>query len=81
MPPITSSGEDRHLTRMTLWDLAATSRALSQELGMLVRQKCLNEQFNDIYCSIDSQHHGGRIVVNAHCQRAFVIIILTHHLA
>ncbi|GFW88915.1 transposable element Tcb1 transposase [Trichonephila clavipes] len=38
-PPITSSREYRHITRMTLMDRAATSRPLSQELGSLGRQQ------------------------------------------
>ncbi|GFX84241.1 HTH_Tnp_Tc3_2 domain-containing protein [Trichonephila clavipes] len=38
-PPITSSREERHVTRMTLMDRAATSRAPSQELGSFARQK------------------------------------------
>ncbi|GFV35977.1 HTH_Tnp_Tc3_2 domain-containing protein [Trichonephila clavipes] len=38
-PPITSSREDRHVTRMTLMDRAATSRSLSQELGSFARQQ------------------------------------------
>ncbi|GFY00644.1 HTH_Tnp_Tc3_2 domain-containing protein [Trichonephila clavipes] len=32
-PPITSSQEDRHVTRMTLMHRAAKSRAPSQEIG------------------------------------------------
>ncbi|GFW62702.1 HTH_Tnp_Tc3_2 domain-containing protein [Trichonephila clavipes] len=35
--PITNSREDRHVTRMALIDRAATSRALSQELGSFAR--------------------------------------------
>ncbi|GFT03792.1 HTH_Tnp_Tc3_2 domain-containing protein [Trichonephila clavipes] len=38
-PPITSSREDRHVTRMVLMDRAATSRALSQELVSFARQQ------------------------------------------
>ncbi|GFX96954.1 HTH_Tnp_Tc3_2 domain-containing protein [Trichonephila clavipes] len=38
-PPITSSGEDKHFTRMTLMDRAATSRALDQESGSFARQQ------------------------------------------
>ncbi|GFW92533.1 HTH_Tnp_Tc3_2 domain-containing protein [Trichonephila clavipes] len=38
-PPINSSREDRHVTRMALMDRAATSRALSQELGSFARQQ------------------------------------------
>ncbi|GFY11787.1 hypothetical protein TNCV_1529791 [Trichonephila clavipes] len=38
-PPITSSGEDRYVTRMALMDRAATSQALSQELGSFARQQ------------------------------------------
>ncbi|GFS60927.1 HTH_Tnp_Tc3_2 domain-containing protein [Trichonephila clavipes] len=38
-PPITSSREDRHVTRMDLMDRAATSRALSEELGSFSRQQ------------------------------------------
>ncbi|GFX46551.1 uncharacterized protein TNCV_4549901 [Trichonephila clavipes] len=34
-PPITSSREDRHFTRIAFMECAATSRALSQELGRL----------------------------------------------
>ncbi|GFT81501.1 HTH_Tnp_Tc3_2 domain-containing protein [Trichonephila clavipes] len=37
--PITSSREDRHINRMVLMDRAATSRALSQELGSFARQQ------------------------------------------
>ncbi|GFV55665.1 hypothetical protein TNCV_278861 [Trichonephila clavipes] len=37
--PITSSREDRHVTRMTLMDRAATSRDLSQQLGSFERQQ------------------------------------------
>ncbi|GFT37078.1 HTH_Tnp_Tc3_2 domain-containing protein [Trichonephila clavipes] len=42
-PSIISSREARHVTRMALMDRAATSRALSQELGLFARQqiKCL----------------------------------------
>ncbi|GFW96036.1 HTH_Tnp_Tc3_2 domain-containing protein [Trichonephila clavipes] len=36
---ITSSQEARHVTRMALMDRAATSRALSQELGTFARQQ------------------------------------------
>ncbi|GFX84300.1 transposable element Tcb1 transposase [Trichonephila clavipes] len=43
-PPITSSKEE-HVTRITLMDRAATSRALSQELGHLLDKKHLHEQF------------------------------------
>ncbi|GFY07532.1 HTH_Tnp_Tc3_2 domain-containing protein [Trichonephila clavipes] len=38
-PPITSSREDMHVTRMALMDRAATSRSLSQELGSFARQQ------------------------------------------
>ncbi|GFW72234.1 hypothetical protein TNCV_702711 [Trichonephila clavipes] len=38
-PSITSNQEDRYLTRMALMDRAATSRALSQELGPFARQQ------------------------------------------
>ncbi|GFW70405.1 HTH_Tnp_Tc3_2 domain-containing protein [Trichonephila clavipes] len=38
-PPITSSREDRHVTRMTLMDHASMSGALSQELGSFARQQ------------------------------------------
>ncbi|GFX40211.1 transposable element Tc3 transposase [Trichonephila clavipes] len=38
-PPIASSREDRHVTRMALMDREATSRALSQELGSFARQQ------------------------------------------
>ncbi|GFX16317.1 uncharacterized protein TNCV_4705681 [Trichonephila clavipes] len=42
-PPITSSREDRHVTCMALMDRAATSRALSQELGSFARPSvCTN---------------------------------------
>ncbi|GFV09849.1 HTH_Tnp_Tc3_2 domain-containing protein [Trichonephila clavipes] len=37
--PITSSREDRHITRIALMDRAATPRVLSQELGSFVRQQ------------------------------------------
>ncbi|GFX43666.1 HTH_Tnp_Tc3_2 domain-containing protein [Trichonephila clavipes] len=36
-PPITSSQEDRHVTRMGVMDRATTSRAMSQELGSFAR--------------------------------------------
>ncbi|GFW78423.1 transposable element Tcb1 transposase [Trichonephila clavipes] len=38
-PPITSSREDRHVTRMTSMDCATTSRAPSQELRWFARQQ------------------------------------------
>ncbi|GFV96629.1 HTH_Tnp_Tc3_2 domain-containing protein [Trichonephila clavipes] len=38
-PPISSSREDRHVTRTALMDRAATSRTLSQKLGSFARQK------------------------------------------
>ncbi|GFU16392.1 HTH_Tnp_Tc3_2 domain-containing protein [Trichonephila clavipes] len=38
-PPITSSREDRHATRMALMECAATSRSLSQKLGSFARQQ------------------------------------------
>ncbi|GFT17552.1 hypothetical protein TNCV_4807891 [Trichonephila clavipes] len=38
-PLITSSREDRHIIRMDLMIRAATSRALSQELGSFARQQ------------------------------------------
>ncbi|GFU47636.1 HTH_Tnp_Tc3_2 domain-containing protein [Trichonephila clavipes] len=38
-PPITNSREDRHVTRKDLLDCAATSQALSQELGSFARQQ------------------------------------------
>ncbi|GFV28617.1 odorant receptor [Trichonephila clavipes] len=34
--------EDRHVTRMTLMDHAATSQVPSRELGLFARHKCLN---------------------------------------
>ncbi|GFW13931.1 HTH_Tnp_Tc3_2 domain-containing protein [Trichonephila clavipes] len=37
--PITSSQEDRNVTRISLRDREATSRALSQELGPFTRQQ------------------------------------------
>ncbi|GFX23339.1 hypothetical protein TNCV_4936541 [Trichonephila clavipes] len=37
--PITSSREDRQVTRMTIMDPAATSRALSQESGSFARNQ------------------------------------------
>ncbi|GFX54805.1 hypothetical protein TNCV_2556911 [Trichonephila clavipes] len=37
-PPITSSGEDRHVTRIALRGRAATLRTLSQELRSFVKQ-------------------------------------------
>ncbi|GFU96649.1 HTH_Tnp_Tc3_2 domain-containing protein [Trichonephila clavipes] len=56
-PPITSNREeeDRRVTRLALMDRAATSQALSQELGSFTRQQCLQEQFDDVYNSMDSQ--------------------------
>ncbi|GFY09561.1 HTH_Tnp_Tc3_2 domain-containing protein [Trichonephila clavipes] len=39
LPPITRSREDKHATRLPLMDRAATSRALSQELGSFARQQ------------------------------------------
>ncbi|GFY28102.1 uncharacterized protein TNCV_4394361 [Trichonephila clavipes] len=44
-PPITNSREDRNVTRMTLMDREAASRALSQESGHL---SCLQHQDNRI---------------------------------
>ncbi|GFX54801.1 hypothetical protein TNCV_2556871 [Trichonephila clavipes] len=38
-PPITSSREDRNVTRMTLMDRAATSRSLNQKLVSFTRQQ------------------------------------------
>ncbi|GFW21554.1 ATP-dependent DNA helicase [Trichonephila clavipes] len=38
-PTITSRQEERHVTRMALMNRAATSRALSQELGLFARQR------------------------------------------
>ncbi|GFW92349.1 HTH_Tnp_Tc3_2 domain-containing protein [Trichonephila clavipes] len=38
-PPITSSREGRHVTRIALMDRTATSRALSQELGSFAKQQ------------------------------------------
>ncbi|GFX49945.1 hypothetical protein TNCV_1031951 [Trichonephila clavipes] len=38
---ITSSREDRHVTRMVLMDRATSSRALSQNSGRLQDNKCL----------------------------------------
>ncbi|GFY06029.1 HTH_Tnp_Tc3_2 domain-containing protein [Trichonephila clavipes] len=67
--PITRSRKDRHVTRMTLMDRATTSLALSQESGSFAGQqaspgtirrrlqgnKCLQEQLDDVFCSMDSQ--------------------------
>ncbi|GFU58360.1 hypothetical protein TNCV_4172661 [Trichonephila clavipes] len=57
---ITSSREDRHVTRMVLMDRATSSRALSQNSGRLQDNKCLDKQFDDICSNMDSQHeeHG-----------------------
>ncbi|GFT01772.1 uncharacterized protein TNCV_4205781 [Trichonephila clavipes] len=41
-PPIISSREDRHVTRIALMDRTATSRALSQELGSFTTIICTN---------------------------------------
>ncbi|GFU17225.1 HTH_Tnp_Tc3_2 domain-containing protein [Trichonephila clavipes] len=38
-PPITSSREEWHATRMALMDRAATSRALNQEFGSFAKQQ------------------------------------------
>ncbi|GFY17800.1 HTH_Tnp_Tc3_2 domain-containing protein [Trichonephila clavipes] len=38
LTPIISSRKDRHVTRMTLMDRAATSQAPSQELGLFAKQ-------------------------------------------
>ncbi|GFY23742.1 hypothetical protein TNCV_1630241 [Trichonephila clavipes] len=55
-PPITRSREDRHVTRMALMDRSGTSRALSQELGVVYKTKTyLHEQFDDVSSSTDSQ--------------------------
>ncbi|GFW83416.1 hypothetical protein TNCV_2545141 [Trichonephila clavipes] len=53
--PIASSREARHVTRMILMDSAATSRALSQDWGLLQDSKCLHEQFDEVCSSTDSQ--------------------------
>ncbi|GFX17576.1 uncharacterized protein TNCV_3411761 [Trichonephila clavipes] len=66
-PPVTSSQEHRHVTRMDLMDREAMSRALSQELGL-----CLQHQDDRICVRC--------IGVDAHWQRPFFIIILAFHL-
>ncbi|GFU70487.1 transposable element Tcb1 transposase [Trichonephila clavipes] len=68
--PITSSQEDRDITHMALIDRAATSRALSRELGPFLplmmhhRQKCLRwcdqqrtcaHEWRDVIFSDDSR--------------------------
>ncbi|GFS76920.1 uncharacterized protein TNCV_3756021 [Trichonephila clavipes] len=55
-PLITSSREDRHVTRMALMSRAASSRALSQELGF-----CLHHQDGRIRVG---QHYVERTVAS-----------------
>ncbi|GFT08039.1 uncharacterized protein TNCV_2589581 [Trichonephila clavipes] len=58
-PPITNSREDRHVTRITLMNRAATSRTLSQELGSFARQQ--------VHVRTDRrQHQDSRIRVSQH---------------
>ncbi|GFY24173.1 uncharacterized protein TNCV_1012261 [Trichonephila clavipes] len=52
---ITSSREDRHVIRMALIDRAATSRALSQDLGSFSRQQLSARKVRRLCCSMDSQ--------------------------
>ncbi|GFX45576.1 transposable element Tcb2 transposase [Trichonephila clavipes] len=52
-PPITSSREDRHVTRMSLMDRADTSRV--KNWGPLQDSKRLHKQSDDVFHSIDYQ--------------------------
>ncbi|GFV39731.1 transposable element Tcb2 transposase [Trichonephila clavipes] len=54
-PPIPNSRKDRHVARMALMDRAATSQALSQELGSFANQQLYVRTFDDICNSMDSQ--------------------------
>ncbi|GFW56416.1 uncharacterized protein TNCV_2089231 [Trichonephila clavipes] len=47
--PITSSREDRHVTRMALMGHAASSRALNQELGSFARQQVLARTVRQLF--------------------------------
>ncbi|GFV56292.1 HTH_Tnp_Tc3_2 domain-containing protein [Trichonephila clavipes] len=73
-PSITNSREDKHVTHMALLHRAATSRALSQELGSFARQQMAVRTVRRRL-----QKYGlrvWRIVGNA-----FLFFILVHHLA
>ncbi|GFX30408.1 hypothetical protein TNCV_3460591 [Trichonephila clavipes] len=45
-PPITCSSEERHVTRLTLMDHAASSRALILESGSFARQQVFERTKN-----------------------------------
>ncbi|GFY26863.1 hypothetical protein TNCV_930041 [Trichonephila clavipes] len=55
MAPITGSRECRHVTRITLMDHRATPRPGINDWGRLQGNKCLLEQFHDVFRSMDSQ--------------------------
>ncbi|GFT93929.1 hypothetical protein TNCV_2133171 [Trichonephila clavipes] len=68
---------------MALMDRAATSRALSQELGSFARQEMSARTINpgSVYSIKMIASVFVSIVVSAHWQRAFVFVILVHYLA
>ncbi|GFW65608.1 uncharacterized protein TNCV_3550311 [Trichonephila clavipes] len=79
-PPITSSREDRHLTRMALMDRAATSRALSQELVSFARQQMFARTVRQHESRFCLQHQDGRIhVCRQRGERTLAARISLHH--
>ncbi|GFY06124.1 transposable element Tcb1 transposase [Trichonephila clavipes] len=74
--PRASSREDRHVTRMTLMDRAATSRALSREMGF-ARQEWRDDFFPDEsrFCL---QHLDGRIRVRWHRGECTLRVCIRH---
>ncbi|GFX53386.1 hypothetical protein TNCV_2946251 [Trichonephila clavipes] len=67
-PPITSSRENKHVTRVNLMDRSITSRALSQELESFAKQVNPGS-----VCSIKTEPAHPSL-----WQRAFAIIIVVH---